>query len=107
MQPFYEQASVSIVPLRAGGGTRLKILEAMALGRPVVSTSIGCEGLDVQHNLHLMIANDAEQFADYVTSLLLDAGLRERLATEARRLVEQRYDWSAIGRQLLSNYSAK
>lgn len=107
MQPFYEQASVSVVPLRAGGGTRLKILEAMALGRPVVSTMIGCEGLDVQHDVHLMIANDAEQFAGCVTRLLLDASLRERIATEARRLVEKRYKWSAIGRQLTSVYSGQ
>jgi len=63
MLPCYAQTSVSVVPLRAGGGTRLKILESMALGRPVVSTTIGCEGLEVEHDQHLLIADGPEEFA--------------------------------------------
>jgi polysaccharide biosynthesis protein PslH len=105
IRPFYAQASVTVAPLRAGGGTRLKILESMALGRPVVSTSIGCEGLDVRHNVHLLIADDAQSFAACVARLLQDSALRERIATEARNLVVQKYDWPAIGNRLIAAYS--
>ncbi|MEN6534694.1 MAG: glycosyltransferase family 4 protein [Bryobacteraceae bacterium] len=106
VRPYYAQASVSIVPLRAGSGTRLKILESMALGRPVVSTSIGCEGLDVEDGRPLLIADDPQQFVECVTRLLLDPALCDRIATEARGLVEQRYDWHAIGQRLVSTYSS-
>ncbi|MGA2434716.1 MAG: glycosyltransferase family 4 protein [Bryobacteraceae bacterium] len=104
MIPWYSQAAVTVAPLRAGGGTRLKILESMALGRPVVSTTIGCEGLEVEHNRHILIADTPERFAACVTRLLLDAALRERIAAEARRLVEERYNWPAIGKRLLDVY---
>jgi glycosyltransferase involved in cell wall biosynthesis len=105
MRLYYAQASIAIAPLRAGGGTRLKILESMALGRPVVSTSIGCEGLDVRDGGHLLIADDANRFAQCVTSLLLQPALRHTISAEARRLVEQRYDWPAIGKRLMAAYS--
>jgi len=97
--PYYENANVAIVPLRAGGGTRLKILEAMALGRPVVSTAFGCEGLAVKHGEHLMIADHPEDFADRVTELLENPELVQRLCRNARRLVESRYDWAALSAQ--------
>ncbi len=105
IRPYYAQASIAIAPLRAGGGTRLKILEAMAQGRPVVSTSMGCEGLEVEDQVHLLIADDAHCFADSVTRLLLDWILYEKIAAAARSLVEQRYDWPVIGKQLLAAYS--
>jgi glycosyltransferase involved in cell wall biosynthesis len=92
------------VPLRAGGGTRLKILEAMALGRPVVSTPLGCEGLAVENGKHLLIAKDAEGFAAAVARLLTDRHLAARLTQEARALVERDYDWTAIAERLLSVY---
>ena len=104
IEPYYARARVSVVPLRAGGGTRLKILESMALGRPVVATSIGCEGLDVAGGEHLYIADDAEQFANYVVRLLSDAGDYARVVGNARRLVVERYDWDAIAARLLSIY---
>ena len=103
--PYYRRSAVSVVPLRAGGGTRLKILEAMALGRPVVSTSIGCEGLDVEDGRHLLIADDPECFAERTVRLLTDKALYRRLVTEARWLVEAKYDWDVIAEQLLSIYS--
>jgi glycosyltransferase involved in cell wall biosynthesis len=90
-------ASVSVVPIRIGGGTRLKILEAMALGTPVVATSKGAEGLDVVSGEHLLIADDPRQFADHVVRLLHDRALREGLAGRARELVVQRYDWAVVG----------
>jgi glycosyltransferase involved in cell wall biosynthesis len=103
--PYYERSAVAVVPLRAGSGTRLKILEAMALGRPVVSTSVGCEGLDVEHERHLLVADDAEAFARQTARLLADGALYRRLADEGRRLVEARYDWSVLGDRLLDVYA--
>jgi glycosyltransferase involved in cell wall biosynthesis len=103
--PYYEKTTVVIVPLRAGGGTRLKILEAMAFGRPVVSTSIGCEGLDVVSGEHLLIADESDAFAAAVVRLLGDPDLRQKIAANARKLVEERYDWRVIGGKLLKVYS--
>jgi glycosyltransferase involved in cell wall biosynthesis len=103
--PYYRRTAVSIVPLRAGGGTRLKILESMALGRPVVSTSIGCEGLDLVDGKHLFVADDPEEFADKTVRLLQDRPLRRQIAVDARRFVEARYDWNTIADHLLRVYS--
>jgi glycosyltransferase involved in cell wall biosynthesis len=102
--PYYERASVCVVPLRAGSGTRLKILEAMALGRPIVSTSIGAEGLDVIQGQHLLLADGPEQFAATTLGLLEDRGLQERLARNARQLVTSRYDWDIAAKQLMRVY---
>jgi sugar transferase (PEP-CTERM/EpsH1 system associated) len=98
--PYYRRSKVTVVPLRAGGGTRLKILESMALGRVVVSTTAGCAGLEVRHGDHLLVADHPQQFADCVVRLLGDDALRAQLTGNARRLVEQRYDWPAIGERL-------
>jgi len=103
---YYQRSRVCVVPLRAGGGTRLKILEAMAFGRPVVTTSIGCEGLDVVEGEHLLIGDTAEAFAENVISLLRHPELSERMAGSARRLVEKSYDWSVIAPKLLQVYRA-
>jgi len=103
--PYYRRCAVTIVPLRAGGGTRLKILEAMALGRPVVSTTIGCEGLDVVSGEHLLIADDPAEFAQCTLRLMHDQRLWQRVVNNARRLVVERYDWDVIARQLLRVYS--
>lgn len=103
--PYYRRSTVSVVPLRAGGGTRLKILEAMALGRPVVSTAIGCEGLDVEDGQHLLIADAPEQFAEKTVRLVTDKVLYKRIVTEARRLVVTEYDWDVIARRLMNVYS--
>jgi sugar transferase (PEP-CTERM/EpsH1 system associated) len=104
VRPYYQRARIAIVPLRAGGGTRLKILEAMALGRAVVSTSIGCEGLEVRDREHLLIADTDASFAAGVIELLQSRDLRERLARNARRLVESRYDWEIVNRTLSDVY---
>jgi glycosyltransferase involved in cell wall biosynthesis len=102
--PYYEAAQVVIAPLRAGGGTRLKILEAMAHGRPVVSTSIGCQGLHARDREHLLIADTPSTFANGVIELLKSAELRARLGGNGRRLVEAHYDWSIINRKLTALY---
>ena len=105
--PHYRQSGVSIVPLFEGSGTRLKILEAMALGRPVVSTPLGCEGLAVEDGKHLLIADDAEGFAAAVARLLTDRALATRLTLEARALVERNYDWTGIAERLRGLLSAR
>jgi glycosyltransferase involved in cell wall biosynthesis len=104
VNPAYERAAVAVAPLRAGGGTRLKILEAMALGRPVVSTRIGAEGLAVVDHDHLLLSDTPGDFAASVARLLGDRPLRVRLAANARRLVEARYDWARPGDALLDVY---
>jgi sugar transferase (PEP-CTERM/EpsH1 system associated) len=101
---LYQDTHVVIVPLRAGGGTRLKILEAMALGRIVVSTSIGCEGLEVTSGVHLIIADTPDEFAAGVLLALTSPQLRRRIASNARKLVEGRYSWANIGRKLIEVY---
>ncbi|MEW5868448.1 MAG: glycosyltransferase family 4 protein [Chloroflexota bacterium] len=90
----------SIVPLRIGGGTRLKILESMALGTPVVSTPKGAEGLDVKHEENILIADAPEQFAAETVRVLRDPELRERLSQNGRKLVEEKYDWEIVGQKL-------
>lgn len=104
VRPWYERSAVSVVPLRSGGGTRLKILESMAFGVPVVSTSIGCEGLDVTDGEDILIADTAEEFANAACRLLEDKGLRAMVAANARALVERRYGWDAIAPKLLDVY---
>ncbi len=90
------QSAVVIVPLRIGGGTRLKIYEAMAAGKAVVSTTVGAEGLDVQHGRDILLADDARSFARAVVMLLRDPGLCRRYEKAAAETAA-RYDWPAIG----------
>lgn len=96
VKPLIAQSWVSLVPIRAGGGTRFKILEAMALGTAVVSTSKGAEGLDVTHDQHLLLADTPQTFADATLRLLAEPGLRSRLVQAGHRLVAERYNWSVI-----------
>jgi glycosyltransferase involved in cell wall biosynthesis len=91
------RSTVCVVPLRRGGGTRLKILEAMALGTPVVSTSKGAEGLEVRDGVHVLIADRPEAFARAVLDVLEHPALAASLAENARRLVAERYTWPRIG----------
>jgi glycosyltransferase involved in cell wall biosynthesis len=97
VRPLVAGAELCVVPIRQGGGTRLKILEAMALGTPVVATPKGAEGLEVADGEHLAVADDPAAFAARTVALLCDPALRERLATAARCRVEERYDWRPIG----------
>ena len=102
VRPYYERCTIAVAPLRAGGGSRLKILEAMALGRCVVSTTIGAEGLHVTPGVDIVIADDAATFAETVSGLLADGAKCEEIAAAARDLVEREYDWdSIVTRQLV------
>jgi glycosyltransferase involved in cell wall biosynthesis len=104
LKPFYRAARLCIVPLRSGGGTRLKILEAMAYGRPVVSTAIGAEGIDVEHGRNILIADTPAEFADAVSRVLNEPGLAEALAEGGRRLVERSYSWKSIADIMYARY---
>lgn len=100
IRPAIAQSWICVVPLQIGGGTRLKILEAMALGTPVVATSKGAEGLDVTPGEDILIADEPTEFADLVLRLLGDQALRARLAANGRRLVEERYSWETCAQKL-------
>ena len=95
VRPWLDSADVVIVPLRIGGGTRLKILEAMAMGKAVVSTTIGAEGLEVVPERDLLVADDAAAFVTQIGRLLDDPGLAKRIGASGRRLVTSRYSWKA------------
>jgi polysaccharide biosynthesis protein PslH len=92
--------AVYVVPIRIGGGTRLKIFEAMAMGKAIVSTTIGAEGLPVTHGDNVMLADAPEQFAEQVVSLLRYPARRTPLEQRARELVVRHYDWAAVAGQL-------
>jgi glycosyltransferase involved in cell wall biosynthesis len=96
VRPYLRQAHLLAVPLESGGGTRLKILEAFAAGLPVVSTPVGCEGLRVTAEEHLLMA-PRKRFAAAVTALLGDPQRGRELAARARQLVHAEYDWRRIG----------
>jgi len=96
VRPFLVRSQVFVTPLRVGGGSRLKILEALALKRAVVSTTVGAEGLDVEPGRHLLVADEPAEFAEAVSRLLGDPELRRRLGESGRELVEERYDWDRL-----------
>ncbi|OPY61756.1 MAG: Glycosyl transferases group 1 [Pelotomaculum sp. PtaU1.Bin065] len=97
-----EKCAVMAVPLRLGGGMRIKILEAMAMKRAIVSTSMGCEGIGATHSENILIADDASDFAEQCLRVLKDKFLREKLGNNARAFVEHNYDWFVVERKLLS-----
>lgn len=97
VKEWYNKAAVSVVPLLTGSGTRLKILEAMAFGVPVLSTSKGAEGIEYSDKKNIVIANDAAEFAGKLSRLLSDKQQRMDTAVAARKLVKEKYDWNVIG----------
>src|SRR5262249_35101526 len=96
IRPHVTTAHLAVIPLRVGSGTRIKAFEAMAMGRPVVSTRVGVEGLDVTHENHFLAADTATDFAAAILRLLDDGALRDRLAHAARARVEDRFSWSHV-----------
>ena len=99
VRPSIGEASVYVVPLRAGGGTRLKIFEALAMAKPVVSTTVGAEGLALEPGRHFVAADDPHAFADAVIALINDPGRRRALGDEGRRLVDTYYSWPTVARE--------
>src|SRR3990170_426024 len=100
VRPYLAQAIACIVPIRVGGGTRLKILDDLACGRAVISTSVGCEGIDVTPGRNILIGDSPREFADQVIKVCTDAKLVMSLGMEGRKLVEEKYSWNLIGERL-------
>ena len=104
VRPLMAAATCHIVPLRAGGGTRLKILNSWAMGKPIVSTAVGCEGLAAVDDDNILIRDDPKAFAEAVLGVLHDASLRQRLGRRGRETVESLYSWDAIAPAMLDSY---
>ena len=96
VRPYLAGAAACVVPLRMGGGTRLKVLEAMAVGAPMVSTSMGVDGFEVEHARELLIADEPDRFAEHIGALLEDKGLKRDLVQRATAFVAAGYDWKSI-----------
>lgn len=102
VRPYLEAAALFVVPLRIGGGTRLKIFEAMAMGLPIVSTTVGAEGLPVRDGVHLVLRDDPAAFAGAVTRLLQDPISARALASRGEALVRERFSWSAVAAEFVA-----
>lgn len=100
IREYLQKAAVVICPIRFGAGTRIKILEAMAMGKPVVSTSLGCEGIDVNPGQNIEVADEPGEFVLKTVNLLEDIMLRNKIGQEARILVEKKYSWDIVINQL-------
>jgi glycosyltransferase involved in cell wall biosynthesis len=106
IRPHVHAAACYIVPLRVGGGTRLKILDAWAMGKAVVSTSVGCEGLETRDGWNILIRDEPRAFAEAVRQVLADPALRASLGTNARETAERIYSWDVIGESMFADYEA-
>ena len=104
VRPYVHKAGCYIAPLRVGGGTRLKILDAWAMGKAVVSTSVGCEGLAAVDGENILVRDEPREFADAVAEVMHDDRLRRRLGESGRTTVEQLYGWEIIGKKLTESY---
>jgi glycosyltransferase involved in cell wall biosynthesis len=100
VRPFYQKAWMQMVPLRIGGGTRLKITEGLAMANPVVSTTLGAQGLELNHDGHLLLADTPEAFADGMLRYAGDPGLRRNHGAAGRARILEIYTWGALGRRL-------
>jgi glycosyltransferase involved in cell wall biosynthesis len=104
VRPWVARAAVYVVPMRVGGGTRLKVLDAMAQRKALVCTSLGAEGIEADDGQHFVRADSAREFSDRVVDLLQNPSRRLELAAAARARVEERYAWPVIGRRLADAY---
>jgi glycosyltransferase involved in cell wall biosynthesis len=102
--PYIQRAAVFVAPILSGSGTKLKVLEAMAAGKAIVSTSVGVEGIKGHNGEHYVVADKADEFAARTIDLLNDGPRRARLSANARRLAEEMYDWKSIGQQMSAVY---
>ncbi len=106
VRPYYRQVWLQMVPLRIGGGTRLKIVESLAIGTPVVSTTIGAQGLDLVHNENILPADTSDTFAAEIARALTDHALRHSIENAGIATANQRFGWPAIGAQLPARYTS-
>jgi sugar transferase (PEP-CTERM/EpsH1 system associated) len=105
VRPFFADAMISVCPIMDGGGTRIKILDALAMGMPIVSTSIGCEGINITPGADVLIADTPEEFAAKIDSIIKDANKRHSMSKNARKTAEENYSWKAISEKLDRIYS--
>jgi glycosyltransferase involved in cell wall biosynthesis len=101
VEPYFQRSRVMVVPIRSGSGMRVKILDGLARGMPTVTTTVGCEGIDVQPETHALVADGAADFAESVIRVLKDDALARRLSAQGRRLAVETYDTSAIADRVL------
>jgi glycosyltransferase involved in cell wall biosynthesis len=104
VRPYYAKASVAVAPFEFGGGTKLKILEALSSNVPMVSTSIGAQGLDVKDEVHLLIRDDWTNFQESLVRLLNDFNLWKKLAVNGRKFVETYYSWDVIIKNFIKTH---
>lgn len=104
VRPYYRRAWLQMVPLRIGGGTRLKIVESLAIGTPVVSTTIGAQGLELEHGENILLADDAETFASEISRALTDPVLLQKIEKNGITTATERFGWPAIGARLAHHY---
>ena len=102
--PYIQASTIFVAPVLSGGGTRLKLLEAMAMGKAIVTTSIGCEGIGGLHREHYLVADTARSFAECVFELYEDEKFRRHLGHNARGLIEKKYDWKVICQEMNTIY---
>ena len=105
VRKYFREAAVYFCPIRSGGGTRLKILDALAMGVPLVGTTFACSGISVDHEKHVLLADTPEDFVNQTLRVLADPVLRANLAARGRELVCNEYSWSVVGKSLLLAYS--
>jgi glycosyltransferase involved in cell wall biosynthesis len=103
LKPWYQKSAVSVVPLLTGSGTRLKVLEAMGMGVPVISTKKGAEGIDYSEGKNIVIADEENTFAKQIITLLQDKNKKMEIAEQAKALVKQKYDWNIIGNNMANS----
>jgi glycosyltransferase involved in cell wall biosynthesis len=104
IRPYFRRATAFVCPIRDGGGTRLKILDSIAMGVPVIGTSFACSGLNLEHQKHVLLADTPDEFVRAVGLLLSDKALRARLAASGAEMVQKTYSWEFIGQSLVESY---
>ena len=104
VRPYFKEAVAYICPIRTGGGTRLKILDALAMGMPLIGTTFACSGISVQDEKHVLLADTAPAFAEQIIRALSSVALRERLAAAGRDHICRHFSWSGIGGHLHKAY---
>jgi glycosyltransferase involved in cell wall biosynthesis len=104
VRPYLARAEVVAVPILAGSGTRFKVVEGLAMSKPMVSTAVGCEGIGVEHGRHLLIADTPEEFASAIVRLFDDAALARSLGQAGRMFVEREFSWARAGERLQALY---
>jgi glycosyltransferase involved in cell wall biosynthesis len=105
VRPYLRSAAICVCPIRVGGGTRLKVLDALAMAKPLVSTAIGVEGLSLIEGTHYLRAESAQEFVAQIERLEKEPSLRLSLGEAGRVLAVERFDWHVVGRQLDAAYA--